>query len=203
MTLAHRDALLSELCGQRWPYRPLLDALDLPINSDILDIGAGAGQLLMCLHERGHQGVRVGLDPVPGPGVLCGQAETLAFPDASFEVVLFVRSLFHVTDSTQALREALRVLQPGGKLVVAVQGGSHLMMFWSLFGPPPEGNDPMTQRVLQEAGLQPARQDIYLAVNLSPKAICDIARTYALPEPTFAPGILPDRLHLATFVFVK
>ncbi|WP_084046839.1 methyltransferase domain-containing protein [Deinococcus hopiensis] len=111
MTVGHQDALLSDLSGQHWPYRPLPNALDLPINSAIPDIGVGAGQLLMYLHERGHQGIRVGLNPVPGPAVLCGQAEALAFPDASFEVVLFVRSLFHVTDSAQALHEGIRVLQ--------------------------------------------------------------------------------------------
>ncbi|MGY2896947.1 class I SAM-dependent methyltransferase [Deinococcus sp. UYEF24] len=203
MTLAHRDALLCKLCHRRWPYSPLLDALNLSANSAVLDIGAGEGQLLTCLSDRGHQGVRVGIDPVPGSGVLIGQAEQLAFPDASFDVVFFLRSLFHVADPTRALTEAIRVLQTGGKLVVAVQGSSHLAAFWSLFGSRGQGIEAMTCTLLEDVGPQVVRHDIHLPVRLSVEDLSDIAWTYALPELTGAHGPLLDDLHLVLFVLEK
>jgi ubiquinone/menaquinone biosynthesis C-methylase UbiE len=49
-------------------------------------------------------------------------AEALALPDASFDVVLCALGLMYVPDPEQALREMRRVLRPGGRLVVAVWG---------------------------------------------------------------------------------
>jgi len=49
-------------------------------------------------------------------------AESLALPDASFDVVLCALGLMYVPDPEQALREMRRVLRPGGRLVVAVWG---------------------------------------------------------------------------------
>lgn len=50
------------------------------------------------------------------------EAEELAFPDASFDAVLCALGLMYVTDAPRALREARRVLRPGGRYVAAVWG---------------------------------------------------------------------------------
>ena len=49
-------------------------------------------------------------------------AESLALPDASFDVVLCALGLMYVPEPEQALREMRRVLRPGGRLAVAVWG---------------------------------------------------------------------------------
>jgi SAM-dependent methyltransferase len=48
-------------------------------------------------------------------------AERLPFPDASVDVVVFMRSLHHVppADMLEALRGAARVLRPGGAVYIA------------------------------------------------------------------------------------
>ncbi|WP_293908958.1 methyltransferase domain-containing protein, partial [Deinococcus sp.] len=102
-----RDVLLSRLCGQPWPFDPLLGALQLAPTQDVPDIGEGDGALLARLRGRGHTGVLRGLDPQPAPGVQAGRAEHLPFPDASFDVVFLIRTLLHVASPAQALAQHL------------------------------------------------------------------------------------------------
>ncbi|HYZ36386.1 MAG TPA: class I SAM-dependent methyltransferase [Pseudonocardiaceae bacterium] len=49
----------------------------------------------------------------------CGDAEALAFPDASFDTVVCTFSLCAIPDHQQALTEMVRVLRPGGLLLLA------------------------------------------------------------------------------------
>jgi ubiquinone/menaquinone biosynthesis C-methylase UbiE len=49
-------------------------------------------------------------------------AETLALPDASFDVALCALGLMYVPDPLQAVREMRRVLRPGGRIGIAVWG---------------------------------------------------------------------------------
>jgi ubiquinone/menaquinone biosynthesis C-methylase UbiE len=49
-------------------------------------------------------------------------AETLALPDASFDVVLCALGLMYMPDPERALREMSRVLRPGGRVSLAVWG---------------------------------------------------------------------------------
>jgi SAM-dependent methyltransferase len=49
-----------------------------------------------------------------------GIAESLPFPDQSFDIVLSQFGLMFFADRRRALREMLRILAPGGRLAVAV-----------------------------------------------------------------------------------
>lgn len=134
--LGARDSLLSRLCGRAWPEGVLLGALSLSPALDVLDIGAGDGQLLRELARRGHAGRVVGIDPTPGPGVQPAHVEALPFPDTSFDVVLFARVLAHLPDQARALAEARRVLRPSGRVWVAAHGPAHLRATWAALGQP-------------------------------------------------------------------
>ena len=59
--------------------------------------------------------------PQPGLRFVAGGAQAIPFPDASFDLALMLKSLHHVPLPLlgQALREAARVLRPGGHLYVS------------------------------------------------------------------------------------
>ena len=48
----------------------------------------------------------------------CGEAESLPFPDAHFDLVTSRQSAHHYEDLDRALAEVARVLKPGGKFLV-------------------------------------------------------------------------------------
>lgn len=48
---------------------------------------------------------------------VCGDAERLPFPDGSFDAYTIGFGIRNVTDRSAALREALRVLRPGGRFI--------------------------------------------------------------------------------------
>ncbi|MGH1354042.1 MAG: class I SAM-dependent methyltransferase [Thalassovita sp.] len=95
------------------------------IKGAVLDIGCGP-QIHSPRYLDGEGiGPVVGLDPLPGAATrefpfLIGISEALPFADASFDGVVFCRSLDHVLDTASALREAMRVLRPGGTLCVVM-----------------------------------------------------------------------------------
>ena len=117
-----------------------LDDLPLSVAADldcrpgmsVLDLGSGPGQLAAAL-KGVRAGVRViGLDPDPsmlrhaaahaGPQGLWvrGVAQALPFADSSFDRVAATLLLHHLTRPRKqwALREAFRVLAPGGQLLI-------------------------------------------------------------------------------------
>jgi len=98
----------------------------------VLDVACGTGALACAVAERvGPGGRTVGLDPNEGmlavarrkrPDVdwRLGRAESLPFPDASFDAVVSQFGLMFFDDRAVALREMMRVLKPNGRLLVAV-----------------------------------------------------------------------------------
>lgn len=108
--------------GER-PVAPLLPLLG---PGPVLELGCGNGKLLRPLRKTGVDAV--GLDiawhalarlPTGVPRVLA-DAAALPFADASFTAVLDVHCTGHLGAAAraQALREAWRVLRPGGAYVV-------------------------------------------------------------------------------------
>lgn len=63
---------------------------------------------------------------------LCGDAQALPFPDATFDVVLAPHMLYHVPDMALAASEVARVLRPAGVAAVVTNGGRHMREFADL-----------------------------------------------------------------------
>ncbi|MGH7388962.1 MAG: methyltransferase domain-containing protein [Candidatus Rokuibacteriota bacterium] len=100
----------------------------------VLDVGCGSGAVTREIARRVRPGGRVvGLDPSPGfLGVATdlvdregladtvelrlGDARTLPFADAEFDVVLAVTALAHTPEAERALPELVRVVRPGGRV---------------------------------------------------------------------------------------
>ncbi len=87
-----------------------------------MEIGIGSGKFAEPL------GIDIGVEPSQqmadkarklGIKVLPGVAEQLPFSAAAFDFVLMVTTICFVDDVIQSFREALRVLKPGGCLLVA------------------------------------------------------------------------------------
>lgn len=106
----------------------------------VLDVGCGTGTLALNVVRRvGATGRVAGIDPSPeqiarartkaarryGPNApvvfQVGAIEQLPFPDQSFDVVLSTLMMHHLPNplKQQGLAEIVRVLKPGGRLVIA------------------------------------------------------------------------------------
>lgn len=83
------------------------------LSGRVADVGAGSGP-----YHRELSGCTViGLDRQPSPAVqVVGSALSLPFRSASFDGVLLTEVLEHVPAPLEALREAGRILRPGGLL---------------------------------------------------------------------------------------
>ena len=95
--------------------RRMLELAALPQGARILDMGAGAGEAPALLRDMGYAARGIDLEP-RGESVERGDLLGTGFPDASFDAVLSECAFFVSGDQRGALREARRLLKPGGKL---------------------------------------------------------------------------------------
>ena len=101
----------------------------------VLDIGCGTATLADDLLERTQEYCGIDLSPAmiergrarlehhplaSRCSLRVGDAEALAFPDGSFDAVVALGLLEYLTSYDRALGEILRVLRPGGTVVLAV-----------------------------------------------------------------------------------
>lgn len=105
-----------------------LDALGPP--GSLLEVGSGFGQLLETARGRGW--IAEGLDVAPADGVAEGTIEDA--PTASFDAVVALYLLEHLPDPRGFLREARRVLAPGGRLLLRVPDTTPLVRLLRPFG---------------------------------------------------------------------
>jgi SAM-dependent methyltransferase len=124
----------------------VLDQFDLPPEARILELGCGPGHLWRSNLERLPEGWRIVLSDLSRGMVRVARrslrivdhagerwfsftvhdAQTLPYPDGSFDAVVANHMLYHVADKWRALSEIYRVLVPGGRLYAATNGQKHM-----------------------------------------------------------------------------
>lgn len=119
---------------QAW-RRAAVRAAGVQAGQDVLDVACGTGDLTQALARRTQAATVTGLDFTPGMLEVArdkqardralariqyvqGDAMALPFDDASFDALTIAFGIRNVADPAKALGEFLRVLRPGGRLVI-------------------------------------------------------------------------------------
>ncbi len=108
--------------------------LDRRWGSRLLDVGCGSGRFMDQMRSLGWTTAGVEVDAVAasharhafGLDVREGTLHDAGFADASFDVVTLSHVIEHVADPVGLLRECLRVLRPGGHMVVTTPNSASL-----------------------------------------------------------------------------
>jgi len=112
-------------------YKTLKQMLALSSTDHVLDVGSGDG--FWTARFAAHCAKITGLDPDermleyartlydrPNVEYVCGNAESIPYPNSVFDKVVSISCLEHFADPLQGLREMARVLKPGGRLAISV-----------------------------------------------------------------------------------
>ncbi|UCF92051.1 MAG: class I SAM-dependent methyltransferase [Desulfobacterales bacterium] len=99
--------------------------LDLPTPGWMLDGGGGTGRVAsrlrplvghLVVNDLSHRMLQKACEKSMWP--VRARVERLPFADAHFDRVLVVDALHHFGDQREAIRDLVRVLKPGGRLVI-------------------------------------------------------------------------------------
>jgi ubiquinone/menaquinone biosynthesis C-methylase UbiE len=125
------EAWFAQAAGAE-PFSALIPFAELA-GKDVLEIGCGTGVHTRLLAEAGARVTAVDLTPTAvelttrrlaqaglDADVLEADAESLPFPDASFDFVWSWGVIHHSSDTSRVLAEIARVLRPGGHLAFMV-----------------------------------------------------------------------------------
>jgi SAM-dependent methyltransferase len=168
---------------QEGHFRPLYESVlrrpELAKSRSSLDIGCGPGLAAQVFAQAianvagidaSAAFIEIARERLPGRNFRVGEMETLPHADGSFDVVTGFNAFQYAASPINALREARRVAQPGGAVVIATwslpegcEAAGHLKALGALMPPPPPGapgpfalSDEAKLRALaSEAGLTP------------------------------------------------
>jgi len=144
----------------------------IPERNHLLDVGCGKGDFMTRMHRQGWQveGLEVDADAVKyarsisGLSVHLGSLENIRFPDNTFDVITSNHVIEHVHDPIALIRECLRILKPGGRLVLATPnmesfGHQIFERNWSHLDPP-RHLQLFTMKTLRECAVRAGFQSI-------------------------------------------
>ena len=173
--------------GRRALVRQLVRGAAASRSARILEIGCSGGPLLRQLRSDGYEdltGIDISEDAIAlckkrgVPNVHVMDAQHLAYPDSSFDLITASDVLEHVADAPQALREWHRTLRPGGVLLVFVPA---FMFLWSehdvanLHQHRYRASE--LSAMLQAAGFRVARRGYWNFLLFAPAALVRLVKT--------------------------
>lgn len=112
--------------------RPLLEGVASPCK--VLDVGCGAGGYLLAAQELGCEAC--GIEPSEdhstlgrklGLSIRPGYFSEGVFPEASFDVILLSHVIEHIYSPRPFIEALIKVLRPGGKLVVVTPNSASVV----------------------------------------------------------------------------
>lgn len=137
------NTLLSFNQDQRWRKRTV-SALEMKGPEAVLDVATGTGKLARELESAvGAGGTVVGIDfcepmirkaraQIDGTTLVLATSESLPFPDNCFDGATIGFALRNVPDMERTLREMIRVMKPGGRVVCLEFSRPHRVIMRSL-----------------------------------------------------------------------
>lgn len=178
-------------------YEAVLDLVHAGPGVSILEVGCGGGTALRLAADRGAHVTALDAAPafvelaqrrVPGADVQVGDLQFLPYGDESFDVVMGFNSFQYAADAGEALREANRVLRPGGAVAIMVWGPAdecdlapYLAELGQLMPPPPPGA-PGPFALSEPGALRALVEGAGFAVEI----VADAAAAYAYPDEATA-----------------
>jgi len=160
----------------------VLDAAHVIRGTRLLDAGCGAGTAALLASLRGatvsaidasEALLAIASERLPDADIKQADLESLPYPDATFDAVTAVNSVFYAANPASAVRELARVARPGGRVVVTTWGpaarcdyASVIQRLGPLMPPPPPNSKPgggpfaysepgALESLFEEAGLHP------------------------------------------------
>jgi SAM-dependent methyltransferase len=164
-------------------YRRLVELAAIGDGTDLLDAGCASGVFLEVARNAGAS--VTGFDAaaplldiarrrVPDADIVRGDLESLPFADSTFDVVAGMNAFQYAASPVGALREARRVLRPGGLVAAAVWGEAdhcdvapYVAALGACLPPPPPGapgpfalsSPGALEALLVEAGFRPTQSE--------------------------------------------
>ena len=158
-------------------YHVVLDKTNVGRGTRLLDVGCGTGMAAQLAAQLGaditgldasEAELAIARERVPSGDFQCGEMEELPYADASFDVVTGFSSFQFAQDPVNALRQARRVVKPGGYVAMVAWGrmedcefAATLKAVMACLPPPPPGakgtfalSEPgKMEALLEQAGL--------------------------------------------------
>lgn len=107
------------------------ELMEIRWGMSVVDVGCGRGIYHPLFRNRGARVIgidrSIGMAREIGGGCLAvvGDAQSIPLPDAFCERAVCNHVLYHVPDQTLAMRELRRIVQPGGRVVIATNGAAN------------------------------------------------------------------------------
>jgi 2-polyprenyl-3-methyl-5-hydroxy-6-metoxy-1,4-benzoquinol methylase len=164
---------------------PLLEAAGVHSGTRVLDVACGPGHMAAAAAAMG--ALPVGLDVAEGMVAVAracyaeiefhqGDAERIAFADASFDAVVAGFVVNHLPRPEQALAEFARVVAPGGRVAVTVWDRPERMRLLGVLGEAVAGTEGVRDPGLPSGAPDPSRfaDDAALAALLSGAGLAEV-----------------------------